>query len=106
MGKPMAASIGHPGRLQGVDLRLDNFDLRKEARAGEIDALKKAKAVRSVRSGSGVVVFMSCAHFPPEEIIECFFLSAVLSSSSRCCIGREVLSGADYSLGQGFLARN
>jgi len=43
------------------DFLLDNFDLRKEARAGEIDALKKAKAV---------------------------------------------LSGADYSLGQGFLARN
>merc|ERR1719446_1518340 len=43
------------------DFLLDNFDLRKEARAGEVDALKKAKAV---------------------------------------------LNGADYSLGQGFLAKN
>jgi len=43
------------------DFLLENFDLRKDARAGEIDALKKAKAV---------------------------------------------LSGADYSLGQGFLAKN
>jgi len=43
------------------DFLLENFDLRKDARAGEIDALKKAKAV---------------------------------------------LNGADYSLGQGFLARN
>merc|ERR1719230_1095669 len=29
------------------DFLLDNYDLRKEARAGEIEALKKAKAVLS-----------------------------------------------------------
>lgn len=34
MGRPMGASIGaaHPGRLQGVDLRLDSFDLSEAKR--------------------------------------------------------------------------
>ena len=46
--KEALATVNFIGNLhKDCDWLLQNFDLRKDARAGEVDSLKKAKAVLS-----------------------------------------------------------
>ena len=50
------------------DFLLENFDVRREARSGEIDAIKKAKAVLSGADYSFVQVADSISDLPVRNL--------------------------------------